>query len=40
MEMTGAARKTGHLIGRCPTLIRLQYLQQYQSQWISSCPVF
>jgi len=29
MEMTGAARKTGHSIGRCPAPIRLQYLQQY-----------
>jgi len=40
MGMTGAAKKTGHSIGKCPTLIRLQYLQQYQLQWTSSCPVF
>jgi len=39
MRMTGAAKKTGHSIGRCPTLIRLQYLQQYQLQWTLSCPV-
>ena len=32
MGMTEAARKTGHSISRCSTLIRLQYLQQYQSQ--------
>jgi len=40
MGMTGAAKKTGYSIGRCPTLIRLQYSQQYQSQWTLSCLVF
>ena len=40
MGMTGAAKKTGHSIGKCPTPIRLQYSQQYQSQWTLSCPVF
>ena len=39
MGMTGAAKKTRHSIARCPTLIRLQYSQQYQSQWTLSCPV-
>jgi len=38
--MTGAAKKTGHSIGRCPTLMRLQYSQQYQLQWTLSYPVF
>jgi len=40
MGMMETAKKTGHSIGRCHTLIRLQYSQQYQSQWTSSCPVF
>ena len=40
MGMTGAAKKTGHSIDRCPTPMRLQYLQQYQLQWTLLCPVF
>ena len=39
MGTTEAAKNTGHSIGRCPTPIRLQYSQQYQLQWTSSCPV-
>jgi len=35
MGMMGAAKKTGHSISRCPTPIRLQYLQQYQLKWTS-----
>jgi len=36
MRMTERTKKTRHSISRCPTLIRLQCLQQYQSQWTSS----
>ena len=39
MGTTGAAKKTRHSIDRCSTLIRLQCLQQYQSQWTLSCLV-
>ena len=40
MGMPGAAKKTRHSICKCPTLMMLQYLQQYQSKWTWSCPVF
>jgi len=39
MGMTGASKKTGHSIGRCPAPMQLQYSQQYLSQWTSSRPV-
>jgi len=39
MGMTGASKKTGHSISRCPGPMQLQYSQQYLSQWTSSCPI-